>query len=54
MDKFSDDIKEYLIENYIVDNIIISNPDIIVTEKEIQQLVSDLEKKRYCNNCSKC
>ncbi len=36
---------KYLIDNYEVDNIIISNPDIIVAEKEIQTLVSDLERK---------
>lgn len=35
---------KYLIDNYEVDNIIISNPDIIVTEKSIKTLVSDLEK----------
>lgn len=34
----------YLLENYNVDNIIISNPDIIVTEKEIKKLVENLEK----------
>lgn len=36
---------KYLLENYDVDNIIISNPDIIVREEEIQKLVGVLEKK---------
>lgn len=36
---------KYLIENYEVDNIIISNPDIIVTEQQIKDLVNNLEKK---------
>lgn len=36
---------KYLIDNYEVDNIIISNPDIIVSEKQIKDLVSNLEKK---------
>lgn len=35
---------QYLIKNHDVDNIIISNPDIIVTEKEIKNLVENLEK----------
>ncbi len=35
----------YLIDNFDVENIIISNPDIIVTEKEIKKLVGDLENK---------
>ena len=37
---------KYLIDHFEVDNIIISNPDIIVTEKEIEKLVKDLEDKR--------
>lgn len=37
---------KYLIDHFEVDNIIISNPDIIVTEKEITKLVKDLEDKR--------
>lgn len=37
---------KYLINHFEVDNIIISNPDIIVTEKEITKLVKDLEDKR--------
>lgn len=36
---------KYLIENFDVDNIIISNPDILVREKDIETLVRDLEKK---------
>lgn len=35
----------HLIENYDVDNIIISNPDIIVREEDIQKLVRRIEKK---------
>jgi GT2 family glycosyltransferase len=34
---------KYLIDNYEVDNIIISNPDIIVREEDIEILVKDLE-----------
>lgn len=37
---------KYLIDHFEVDNIIISNPDIIVTEKEIEKLIKDLEDKR--------
>lgn len=37
---------KYLIDHFEVDNIIISNPDIIVTEKEMEKLVKDLENKR--------
>lgn len=37
---------KYLIDHFSIDNIIISNPDIIVTEKEIEKLVKDLENKR--------
>ncbi len=36
---------KYLIENYDIDNIIISNPDIMVREQDIKNLVKDLEKK---------
>lgn len=36
---------KYLIDHFEVDNIIISNPDIIVTEKEMEKLVEDLEDK---------
>lgn len=36
---------KYLLEHFTVDNIIISNPDIIVSEKQIKELVKDLEKK---------
>ncbi len=36
---------KYLIDNYEIDNIIISNPDIIVSEREIKTLINDLEKK---------
>lgn len=35
----------YLIDNYEVDNIIISNPDIIVSEKNIKGLLEDLKKE---------
>lgn len=34
---------KYLIENYDIENIIISNPDIIVREKDIKELIKDLE-----------
>ncbi len=36
---------KYLIEEEKIDNIIISNPDIIVTEKSIKTLIKDLENK---------
>ncbi len=36
----------YLLENTKVDNIIISNPDIIVLEKDIDNLVKNLEKEK--------
>ena len=36
---------KYLIENFEIDNIIISNPDIIVQEKDIKMLVNDLKNE---------
>ena len=36
---------KYLIDEEKIDNIIISNPDIIVTEKSIKTLIKDLENK---------
>lgn len=35
---------KYLIKNYKIDNIIISNPDIIVKEKDIKTLINDLNE----------
>ena len=36
---------KYLVDNYKVDNIIISNPDIIVKDKDIKELKNDLKNK---------
>lgn len=36
---------KYLMENYDVENIIISNPDIIVREEDINSLIKDLDRK---------
>ncbi len=37
---------KYLLENTSVENIIISNPDIIVLEKDIESLLKNLEKEK--------